>query len=65
LLTVLAQATAFLHKMATEIELDEPFKVESDAAAEEDSNSDTVMVSKAEPPTPDFQPMRRKLNMPI
>jgi hypothetical protein len=51
--------------MATEIELEEPFKVESDAASEEDSNSDTVIISKAEAPTPDFQPMRRKLNMAI
>ncbi|KAL1953104.1 hypothetical protein VTO42DRAFT_3584 [Malbranchea cinnamomea] len=53
--------TTFLNKMATEINLDEEFEVEEQA----ESNNDVVMVTRADGPTPDFVPMRRKQQMPI
>ena len=54
--------TAFLNKMATEIDFDAPFEVPEGVGF----NTKIVPVSKADDgPAPDFVPMRRKQQMPI
>ena len=54
--------TAFLNKMATEVDVDVPFEVPEGIGF----NPTIVPVNKADDgPTPDFVPMRRKQQMPI
>lgn len=50
--------------MATEIDLDTPFNVEDGLESVPKSNPDVSSVTKSDGPIPDFQPMRRKQQMP-
>ncbi|KAI1910211.1 hypothetical protein LOZ53_003278 [Ophidiomyces ophidiicola] len=54
--------TGFLNKMATEIDLDLPVRVESGLSSQQ---VPVTLAPKVDGPIPNFQPMRRKCKMPL
>ena len=50
--------------MATEIDLDTPLKVEDELKVVPSSNTEAAKLAKTDGPIPDFDPMRRKQQLP-
>ena len=58
------QVTTFLNKMATEIDLDIPFKIEDELKVVPSSHTEAAKMTETDGPIPDFDPMRRKQQLP-